>query len=83
MTLVVLAISKDEKELTCISDSRISNPPNLGTVLSDATAKIIPFTGLCCTKVLRDSLFESSVVAGWHEQLVPHEVQDQELAFVQ
>ena len=31
----------------------------------------------------RDSLFESRVVAGDHEQLVPYEVQDQELAFVQ
>lgn len=28
-------------------------------------------------------LFESSMVAGEHEQLVPYEVQDQELAFVQ
>ena len=39
--------------------------------------------GLCCTNRLRDSLFESSVVAGEHEQLVPYDVQDQELAFVQ
>jgi len=38
---------------------------------------------LCCTNVVRDSLFESSVVAGVHEQLVPYDVQDQELAFVQ
>ena len=38
---------------------------------------------LCCTNRLRDSLFESSVIAGCHEQLVPYEVQDQELAFVQ
>ena len=30
-----------------------------------------------------DSLFESSVIAGCHEQLVPYEVQDQELAFLQ
>jgi hypothetical protein len=30
-----------------------------------------------------DSLFESSVVAGEHEQLVPYDVQDPELAFVQ
>ena len=39
--------------------------------------------GLCCTKGVRDSLRESSVVADGHEQLVPYEVQDQELAFVQ
>ena len=32
---------------------------------------------------MRDSLFESRVVADRHEQLVPYEVQDQELAFVQ
>ena len=38
---------------------------------------------LCCTNRLRDSLFESSVIAGCHEQLVTYEVQDQELAFVQ
>jgi len=44
MTLIVLAISEDEKELTCISDSRISNPGASGSVLSDATAKVIPFT---------------------------------------
>lgn len=29
---------------------------------------------LCCINHLRDSLFESRVVAGGHEQLVPHEV---------
>ncbi len=39
--------------------------------------------GLCCTNRVRDSLFESSMVAGEHEQLVPYDVQDQELAFVQ
>ena len=37
----------------------------------------------CCTNQLRDSFYESSVVAGGYEQLVPYEVQDQELAFVQ
>ena len=37
----------------------------------------------CCTNGVRDSLCESSVVAGDHEQLVPYDVQDQELAFVQ
>ncbi|WP_420012255.1 hypothetical protein [Tateyamaria sp.] len=41
------------------------------------------FERLCCTNQLRDSLYESSVVAGGYEQLVPYEVQDQELAFVQ
>ena len=39
--------------------------------------------GPCCTNQLRDSFYESSVVAGGYEQLVPYEVQDQELAFVQ
>ena len=39
--------------------------------------------GLCCTNGVRDSLFEPSGVATAHEQLVPYEVQDQELAFVQ
>ena len=43
----------------------------------------LPPQGLCCTNALRDSLFESSVVAGAYEQLVPDEVQDQEPAFVQ
>ena len=37
----------------------------------------------CCTNQLRGSFYESSVVAGGYEQLVPYEVQDQELAFVQ
>ena len=32
---------------------------------------------------MRDSLYEFSVIAKVHEQLVPYEVQDQELAFVQ
>ena len=39
--------------------------------------------GPCCTNQLRDSFYESSVVAGGYEQLVPYEVQDQELALVQ
>lgn len=38
---------------------------------------------LCCTNRLRDSLFESNMVADRYEQLVPDAVQDQELAFVQ
>ena len=41
------------------------------------------FSWLCCINPMRDSPFASRVVAGVHEQLVPHEVQDQELAFVQ
>ena len=40
-------------------------------------------SGPCCTNQLRGSFYESSVVAGGYEQLVPYEVQDQELAFVQ
>ena len=40
-------------------------------------------TRLCCTNGVRDSLSESSVVADCDEQLVPYEVQGQELAFVQ
>jgi tryptophan synthase beta chain len=38
---------------------------------------------LCCTNAVRDPLSESSVVAGLYEQLVPCDVQDQELTFVQ
>ncbi len=38
---------------------------------------------LCCTNGVRDSSREYSVIADCHEQLVPYEVQDQELAFVQ
>ena len=38
---------------------------------------------LCCTNLDRDSRWESSMIAGGHEQLGPYEVQDQELAFVQ
>ena len=38
---------------------------------------------LCCTNGVGDSLFESSGVAMFYEQLVPYDVQDQELAFVQ
>ena len=38
---------------------------------------------LCCTNRLRDSLLESSMIAGWHEQLGPYEVQDHELVGLQ
>lgn len=38
-----------------------------------------PAERLCCTNRIEDSLFESRVVAGVHEQLVPYEVQDDEL----
>lgn len=42
--------------------------------------RAIEVTGtLCCTNGVRDSLFETSVVAGGYEQLVPYEVQDDEL----
>ena len=39
--------------------------------------------GLCCTNGLRDSSRESSVIVDCYEQLVPYDVQDPELAFVQ
>lgn len=39
--------------------------------------------GLCCTNRLKDSLCESSVIAMRHEQLGPHEIQDQELVILQ
>lgn len=32
------------------------------------------FKGLCCTNRLRDSLYESSMIAGRHEQLGPYDV---------
>jgi len=38
---------------------------------------------LCCTNGFEDSLHESRMIAGRHELLVPHKVQDQKLAFVQ
>lgn len=44
---------------------------------------VAAFLGLCCTNLDRDSRWESSMIAGGHEQLGPYEVQDQELAFVQ
>ena len=34
------------------------------------------FARLCCINGVRDSLFESSVVAQGHEQLVPYEIQN-------
>ncbi|MGD9919628.1 MAG: hypothetical protein AB7U46_16600 [Paenirhodobacter sp.] len=37
----------------------------------------------CCTNRVRDSLRESSMIAGWHEQLGPYEVQDHELVGLQ
>ena len=40
-------------------------------------------TWLYCTNGVRDTLFEAGGVATVHEQLVPYEVQDQELAFVE
>ena len=38
---------------------------------------------LCCTNGVKDSLFESSMIAGGHEQLDPDEVQDHELVGLQ
>jgi hypothetical protein len=39
--------------------------------------------GLCCTNPMRDSFFESSVVAGVHEQTYTPRLQDQKLASLQ
>ena len=39
--------------------------------------------GLCCINDLSDSSRESSMIAERYEQLVPYEVQDQELALLQ
>jgi hypothetical protein len=41
------------------------------------------FEGPCCTNRLRDSLRESSMIVGGHEQLGPYEVQDHELVGLQ
>ena len=41
------------------------------------------YPGLCCTNGVKDSLFESSMIAGGHEQLDPDEVQDHELVGLQ
>jgi len=38
--------------------------------------------GLCCTNGVGDSSREFSVIAVSHEQLVPDEVPDKELAFI-
>ena len=38
---------------------------------------------LCCTNGVKDSQFESSMIAGGHEQLDPDEVQDHELVGLQ
>ena len=54
-----------------------SNPLSIASWINDHEL------GLCCINRVRDSSHESSVVAGEHEQLVPYEIQDQELAFVQ
>ncbi|MGR3621390.1 hypothetical protein [Pseudophaeobacter sp.] len=40
-------------------------------------------TRLCCTNPCRDSLHESSMIAGRHEQLAPHKVQNHELVGLQ
>lgn len=36
----------------------------------------------CCTKGVQDSLCESNVVAGWHEQTAETDLQDYQLARV-
>ncbi len=59
------------------------DPRIFDKIVDDPKCAKIVLTRLCCTNQLRDSLYESSVVAGGYEQLVPYEVQDQELAFVQ
>ena len=41
------------------------------------------FSGPCCTNRVRDSLLESSMIAGGHEQLGTYEVQDDELVGLQ
>ncbi len=64
------------KEVRAVGDYTIE-------IETDGPNPIMPNNRLCCTNQLRDSLYESSVVAGGYEQLVPYEVQDQELAFVQ
>jgi hypothetical protein len=38
---------------------------------------------LCCTNPAGDSLFESSMIAGGHEQLGPYKVQEHELVCLQ
>ena len=47
------------------------------------TLKLIGSEGRCCTNRARDSLHESSMIAGKHEQLGPYEVQDHELVGLQ
>ncbi|WP_185962222.1 transposase [Palleronia caenipelagi] len=41
------------------------------------------YTRPCCTNLVRDSLLESSVIAGRYEQLGPYEGQDHELVGLQ
>lgn len=50
---------------------------------SDDRGMIADINRLCCTNQLKESLFESRVIAGGYEQLVPHEVQDHELVGLQ
>lgn len=69
-----------------ISKSCIGPLPFLPAISPTGTPPSFPnfsVAWLCCTNGVGDSLFESSGVATVHEQLVPYEVQDQELAFVQ
>lgn len=51
---------------------------------AETTAIIVEISGeegLCCINHVKDSLFESRVIAERHEQLVLDKVQVQELAF--
>ena len=56
---------------------------NFDDALGWAENEVLGVNGLCCTNGVGDSLFESCGIAMRHEQLVPYDVQDQELAFVQ
>ncbi len=55
---------------------------NVGSVIDSTRtlSEIYDGPGLCCTKRVRDSCRESSVVAGRHEQTHTPNLQDQELA---
>lgn len=47
------------------------------------TIAVLVWVWLCCTNPVRDSSFESRVVAGMHEQTRTPNLQDQELAGLQ
>ena len=60
--------------------SNLATPTNIFNHIAEKEYRP---SGLCCINGVMDSLLEPSGVATVHEQLVPYEVQDQELAFVQ